>query len=63
MNRNLCNYWVNTRIPYSPVTAIEGKEWSGETATMIEVFQIAFIGLLLPILSSKRNPMHKKITK
>ncbi len=44
--------WIVTRIPDNPITGRGGR--IGDTAIIIEVFQIAFI-ILLSILSSKRK--------
>ncbi len=49
--------WIVTRIPDNPITGRGGR--IGDTAIIIEVFQIAFI-ILLSILSSKRNPKSTK---
>lgn len=45
--------WVITRLPDNPITGRAGR--IGETAIIIEFFQIAFV-ILLGILISKKTP-------
>jgi hypothetical protein len=45
--------WVITRMPDNPITGRGGR--IGETAIIVEIFQIAFI-VLLAVLISKRKP-------
>ena len=45
--------WIITRIPDNPITGRRGP--IGETAIVVEVFQVAFIVLSIIILIKVRN--------
>jgi hypothetical protein len=51
--------WVITRLPDNPITGRGGR--IGETAVILEVFQIAFVVLMIILVSKRKSSILKKI--
>jgi len=51
--------WVITRLSDNPITGRGGR--IGETAVILEVFQIAFVVLMIILVSKRKSSILKKI--
>ena len=51
--------WAITRLPDNPITGRAGR--IGDTAIIIEIFQIAFVVLTVTLISKRRSPKPEKI--
>ena len=51
--------WVITRMPDNPITGRGGR--IGDTAIIIEIVQIAFVVLMLILISKRKSPKSGKI--
>ena len=51
--------WAITRLPDNPITGRAGR--IGDSAIIIEFFQIAFVALMIILISKRRSPKSEKI--
>lgn len=51
--------WVITRLPDNPISGRAGR--IGDTAIIIEIFQIAFVVLMIILISKRKSTNRKKI--
>ena len=51
--------WVMTRLPDNPITGRAGR--IGDTAIIIEIFQIAFVVLMVILISKRKSEKSEKI--
>jgi len=51
--------WVMTRLPDNPITGRAGR--IGDSAIIIEIFQIAFVVLMVILISKRKSPKSEKI--
>ena len=51
--------WAITRLPDNPITGRAGR--IGDSAIIIEIFQIAFVALMVILISKRRSPKSEKI--
>jgi hypothetical protein len=50
--------WVITRLPDNPITGRGGR--IGDSAIIIEIFQIAFVVLMIILISKRKSPKSEK---
>ena len=50
--------WVITRVPDNPITGRAGR--IGDAALIIEIFQIAFVVLMVILISKRKSPKSQK---
>ena len=51
--------WAITRLPDNPISGRAGR--IGDTAIIIEIFQIAFVVLMVILISKRKSPKSEKI--
>ena len=51
--------WAITRLPDNPITGRAGR--IGDSAIVIEIFQIAFVVLMVILISKRKSPKSEKI--
>ncbi|MBA3978531.1 MAG: hypothetical protein H0X50_10140 [Nitrosopumilus sp.] len=51
--------WVITRLPDNPITGRAGR--IGDSAIIIEIFQIAFVVLMVILINKRKSPKSEKI--
>lgn len=51
--------WAITRLPDNPITGRAGR--IGDSAIIIEIFQISFVVLMIILISKRRSPKSEKI--
>jgi hypothetical protein len=50
--------WAITRLPDNPISGRAGR--IGDTAIIIEIFQIAFVALMVILISKRKSPKSEK---
>ncbi|HYO06034.1 MAG TPA: hypothetical protein VER14_03530, partial [Phototrophicaceae bacterium] len=51
--------WAITRLPDNPISGRAGR--IGDTAIIIEIFQMAFVVLMVILISKRKSPKSEKI--